>query len=108
MTMMILSKHLQRKSKLRAQKSDLAPEFTSNNVLNTENGLACTESLLTDDEVIDEFTMNDDGDDDDDCSGDNNKDDEVQVIKPTKTSVNGALDTLMTYTMFDGKHGDEI
>ena len=32
--------------------------------------------------------MNDDGDDDDDCGGNNNEDDEVQVIEPTKTSVN--------------------
>ena len=38
--------------------------------------------------------MNDDGDDDDDCSGDSNE----EVIKPTKTSVNGAIDTLMTQT----------
>ena len=52
--------------------------------------------------------MNDDGDDDDHCSGDNNEDDEVQVINPTKTSVNGAIDTSMTCTMFDDEHGSEI
>ena len=55
--------------------------------------------LITDVEIIDEFTVNDDGDIDDDCSGDNNEDDEVQVIKPMKISVNGAVDTLMTYTI---------
>ena len=58
---------------LRARKPDLAPEFTSNNLLKCDHGLVCTESLLTDDEIIDENTMNDDGDDDDDCSGDNNE-----------------------------------
>ena len=52
--------------------------------------------------------MNDDGDDDENCSGNNNEDDKVQVIKPTKTSVNGAMYTLMIYTMFDDEHGDEI
>ena len=36
---------------LRAQKLDLAPEFTSNNLLNIYNGLVCTESLLTDDDI---------------------------------------------------------
>ena len=52
--------------------------------------------------------MNDDGNDNDDYSGDNNKNDEVQVIKPTKTSVNGAIDTPMIYTMFHNKHRDKI
>ena len=60
---------------LRARKPDLAPGFTSYNLLNIDDGSACTESLLTDDEIIEEFTMNVDGDDDDDCSGDNNEDD---------------------------------
>ena len=82
-----------------AQKSHLAPAFTSNNILNIDDGLVCIESLLTVDQIIDEFTMNDDGDDNDDCSGDSNE----EVIKPTKTSVNGAIDTLMTYTMFEGE-----
>ena len=93
---------------LRAQKQDLAPEITSNNLLNIDDGLVCTESLLTDDEIINEFTMNDDGDNNDDGSGDNNGDDEVQVIKPTKTSVNGAIDTLMIYSMFEDEHRDKI
>ena len=79
---------------LSAQKSDLTLEFSSNNLLNIEEGLVCTELLLTDDETIDEFTMNDDGDDNDGCSGYNNKDDEVQVINPTKTSAIGAIDAL--------------
>ena len=39
-----------------AQKLDLAPEFTSNNSLNIDHGLVCTESLLTDDRMIYEFT----------------------------------------------------
>ena len=86
-----------------AQKPHLAPAFTSNNILNIDDGLVCIESLLTVDQIIDEFTMNDDGDDGDDCGGDSNEDDEVQVIKPTKTSVKGAIDTLMTYTMFEGE-----
>ena len=38
--------------------------------------------------------MNDSGDDDDNCSDYNNEDDEVQVITPTKVSVNGVKDTL--------------
>lgn len=70
-----------------AQKLDLAPEFTSNNSLNIDHGLVCTESLLTDDEIIDEFTMNDDGDNYGNCGSGNNEDDEVQVRcndKPTK------------------------
>ena len=75
-----------------AQKPDLAPEFTSNSLLNIDDCSICTESLLTDDEIIDGFTMNDDGDDDDGCSGDNNEDDGLRLIKPTKTSVNGAVD----------------
>ena len=93
---------------MRAQKPDLALEFTSNNLLNIDDGLVCIKSLLTDDEIIDEFTMNDDGDDEVDCSGDSNEDDEVQVIKPTKISINGAIDTLMKYTMFDDEYRDKI
>ena len=60
---------------LRARKPDLALGFTWNNLLNIDDGLVCTESPLTDDEIIEEFTMNVDGNDDDDCSGDNNEDD---------------------------------
>ena len=71
---------------MRAQKPDLAPEFTSNSLLNIDDCLICT------DEIIDGFTMNDDGNDDDGCSGDNNEDDGLRLIKPTKTSVNGAVD----------------
>ena len=109
MTMMILLKALTEEIKnLKTQKLDLALQLTSNNLLNIDDGLVCTELLLTDDEIINEFTMNDDGDDDDHCSGDNNEDDEVQVINPTKTSVNGAIDTSMTCTMFDDEHGSEI
>ena len=109
MTMMILLKALTEEIKnLKAQKLDLALELTSNNLLNIDDGLVCTELLLTDDEIINEFTMNDDGEDDDHCSGDNNEDDEVQVINPTKTSVNGAIDTFMTCTMFDDEHRREI
>ena len=37
---------------LRARKLDLAPEFTSNNLLNVDDGLVCIESLLTDDDII--------------------------------------------------------
>ena len=36
---------------LRARKLDLMPEFTSNNLLNIDNGLVCTESLLADDDI---------------------------------------------------------
>lgn len=44
--------------------------------------------------------MNDSGNDDDNCSGYNNEDDEVQVIKRTKISVNGVKDTLtLCFTM---------
>ena len=71
---------------MRAQKPDLAPEFTSNSLLNIDDCLICT------DEIIDGFTRNDDGNDDDGCSGDNNEDDGLRLIKPTKTSVNGAVD----------------
>ena len=71
---------------MRAQKPDLAPEFTSNSLLNIDDCLICT------DEIIHGFTMNDDGNDDDGCSGDNNEDDGLRLIKPTKTSVNGAVD----------------
>ena len=60
----------------RTQKADPAQEFTSNNLLKIDNGLVCTESLLTDDKKIEKCTISDDGDDDD-CSGDNNEDDEV-------------------------------
>ena len=90
---------------LLARKPDLAPEFTSNNLLNVDDGLVCTESFLTDDDIIKQFTRNDD---DDDCGNDNDKDDEVQVMKPTKTSLHSAIDTLMTYTMFDNELGDKI
>ena len=90
-----------------ARKLDLAPEFTSNNLLNVDDGLVCTESLLTDDNIIKQFTRNDD-DDDDECGSDDDKDDEVNVMKPTKTSLHSAIDTLMTYTMFDDEPGDEI
>ena len=90
---------------LRARKLDLALEFTSNNLLNVDDGLVCTESLLTDDDIIEQFTRNDD---DDECGSDDDKDDEVQVMKPTKTSLHSAIDTLMTYTMFDDELGDEI
>ena len=90
----------------RAQKADPAQEFTSNNLLKIDDGLVCTESLLTDDKKIQKFTITDDGDDDDDCSGDNNEDDEVQVIKHRKTSVNGATHALLTYTLFDNKQRD--
>ena len=73
---------------LRAQKLDLAPEFCSNNPLNIDD------DDDDDDEIIDEIRINDDSKDDENCSGDNNEFDEVQVIKPMKTSVNGAIDTL--------------
>ena len=61
-------------SSLRAQKLDLAPEFTSNNLLNVEDGLVCTESLLTDDDIVEQFTRSGD---DDKCGSDDDKDDEV-------------------------------
>ena len=89
---------------LRARKLDLAPEFKSNNLLNVDDGLVCIESLLTDDDIIEQFTRNDD---DNECGSDYDKDDEVQVMKPTKT-LHSAIDTLMTYTMFDDELGDEI
>ena len=73
-------------------------------MLNVDDGLACTKSLLTDDDIIEQFTKNDD----DKCGSDDDKDDEVQVMKPTKTSLHSAIDTLMTYTMFDDELGDEI
>ena len=41
---------------LRARKLDLASEFTSNNLLNVDDGLVCTEFLLTDDYIIKQFT----------------------------------------------------
>ena len=73
-------------------------------MLNVDDGLACTKSLLTDDDIIEQFTKNDD----DKCGSDDDKDDEVQVMKLTKTSLHSAIDTLMTYTMFDDELGDEI
>ena len=87
---------------LRARKLDLAPEFTPNNLFNVDDGLVCTESLLTDDDIIEQFTRNDD---DDECGSDDDKDDEVQVHHRI---VHSAIDTLMTYTMFDDALGDEI
>ena len=138
MTMMTLSKHLQKKSKcLRGQKLDLAPDFTSDNSLNPlgtgsklnvhktfrrsprrllnilctfnlrpvstgsiDNGLVYIESLKTDDEIIDDVTMNGDADDDDGCSGDSNE--ANQNISECR------VDTLMTCTMFEYEQGDEI
>ena len=88
---------------LRARKLDLAPEFTSNNLLNVDDGLVCIESLLTNDDIIEQFTRNDD---DDECGSDDDKDDEVQVMKPTKTSLHSAINRLMT--MFNDELGDEI
>ena len=38
------------------RKLDLAPEFASNNLLNVDEYLVCTESLLTDDDIIGQFT----------------------------------------------------
>ena len=73
-------------------------------MLNVDDGLACTKSLLTNDDIIEQVTKNDD----DKCGSDDDKDDEVQVMKPTKTSLHSAIDTLMTYTMFDDELGDEI
>ena len=69
------------------------------NLLNVDDGLVFTESLLTDN-IIEQFTRNDD---DDECGSG-----EVQVMKPTKTSLHSAIDTLMTYTVFDDELGDEI
>ena len=52
MTMMILLKALTEEIKnLKAQKLDLALELTSNNSLNIDDGLVCTELLLTDNEI---------------------------------------------------------
>ena len=90
---------------LRARKLDLTLEFTSNNLLNVDDGLVFTESLLTDGNIIEPFTRNDD---DDECGSEDDKDNKVQVMKPTKTSLHSVIDTLMTYTMFDDKLGDEI
>ena len=91
MTMMILSRHLQRKSKVwELENLDLVPEFTSNNLLNVDDGLVCTVSLLTDNDIIEQFTRNDD---DDECGSDNDEDGEMQVMKPTKTSLHSAIDT---------------
>ena len=90
---------------MQAQKLDLVPEFISNNLLNVDNGLVCTESLLTDD-IIEQFTRNDD--DDNECGNDDDKDDKVQVMKPTKTSLHSAIETLLTYTMLDNELGDKI
>ena len=83
---------------------DPSKGFTSNNLLNINKSSVCTESFLTDDKIIDKFTMNEDGD----WSGDNNKDDEVQMIKLMKTSISGSIDTLRTCTMFDDEHEDDI
>ena len=55
---------------MRALKPNLAPEFTSNNLPNIDDGLVSTDSILSDDQITDEFIMNDDGNDDEDCSGD--------------------------------------
>ena len=55
---------------MRALKPNLAPEFTSNNLPNIDDGLVSTVSILSDDQITDEFIMNDDGNDDEDCSGD--------------------------------------
>ena len=41
---------------------DPSKGFTSNNLLNINKSLVCTESFLTDDKIIDKFTMNEDGD----------------------------------------------
>ena len=90
---------------MQAEKLDQASEFTSNNLLNVDDGLVCTESLLTDDDIIKKFTRNDD---DNESGSDHDKDDEVQVMKPTKTSLHSATDTLMTYTMFDNELRDKI
>ena len=90
---------------LRARKLDLALEFTSNNLLNVDDGLVCIESLLTDNDIIEQFTRNGDGDE---YGSDDDKDDKVQVMKATKTSLHSAIDTLMSYTMFDDELGDEI
>ena len=52
MMMMILLKALTEEIKnLKAQKLDLALELTSNNLLNIDDGLVCTELLLTDNEI---------------------------------------------------------
>ena len=72
---------------LRARKLDLAPEFTSNNLSNVDDGLVCTKSLLTDEDIIEQFTRNND----DECGSGDDKDEEVQVIKPTKTSLHSAV-----------------
>ena len=60
---------------MRARKLDLAPEFTSNNLLNVDDGFVCAESLLTDDDIIKQFTRNYD---DDECGIDDDKDDECR------------------------------
>ena len=82
--------------RLRDQKPHLAPESSSNNSLNIDDGLVCTESLLTHDQIIDKITISDDSNNDDNFSGDSNEDDKVQVMKPKKTPLNGAIDTLLT------------
>ena len=41
-------------------------------------------------------------------SGDNNEEYEVQVIKATKILVNGPIDTLMVYAMFEDEYGDDF
>ena len=40
--------------------------------------------------------------------GDNNEEYKVQVIEPTKPSVNDPIDTLMACALFDDEYGNEI
>ena len=89
---------------MRAHKLDLPLEFSSNNLLNIDDGLVGTKFFLNGDEIINKFKINDDGHNDDECSSDNNEDDEVQVIKTMKTSKNDAIGTLKTYIVFGNKH----
>ena len=86
---------------LRARKLDRPPVFTANKLLDVDNGLVCTESLLTDDDIIEQFTRNDDHDE---CGSDDDKDDEMEVLKPTKTSLHSHTHN----TMFDDELGDKI
>ena len=79
-----------------SSKTTSSTRIFSNNSLNIDNALVCTESLLTHDQIIDKITINDDSNNDDNFSGDNNEDDKVHVMKPMKTSLNGAIDTLLT------------
>ena len=91
---------------LKAQKPDLSPGFTYDNLMNGDDGLVCKECDLTDEDIIEEFAYNDDDSERND--GSDEEDDDVQVLKPTKTSVYDAIDTLLTYAMFAEDHGDEI